>query len=207
MGGCAFGHGAAIAGGICGVPSGSPGFASSRSVMFCHGRHAQGAWVVGLSGMVPSLRAGCAVFRPVAPALRLHDVSCFVMVGMIGAHGLLAFQAWSSNRRAGCAVFRPVLPALRLPEVSCFVMVGMSRAHGRLSFRAWRRHCGRGVRQSVRFPRLCVFGMGSLPSILFRSIPPAAASPAQRNPFSRVSRARAPAPGCARFAPARGLRA
>ena len=148
MGGCASGHGAAIAGGVCGVPSGSPGFASPRCVMLCHGRHDRSAWAVGLSGMARPLRAGCAVFRP-------------------------------------------VLPALRLPEVSCFVMVGIIGAHGRLSFRAWSGHCGQGLRQSVRFPRLCVFGTGSLPSIRFRSIPPAAASPAQRNPFSRVSRARA----------------
>ena len=64
---------------------------------------------------------------------------------------------------------------------------------------------GRGTGVCVRLFRLCVFGMG--PSFRSRFVPPAP-PPARRrrNPFPRVSRACAPAPGRARYAAARFAR-
>ena len=92
------------AGRMCGVPSGSPGFASSRGVMLCHGRHEQGAWAVVLSGMAPSLRAGSAAVRPVSPALRLrHGVPPFHPVSFYSARRRLPGAAEPFFARIACA--------------------------------------------------------------------------------------------------------
>ena len=84
--------------------------------------------------------------------------------------------------------------------MSCFVCVP---AHILRMFWAWRFISG-GARPVFR-PVVPAwrFRHGALLSAPFRSLGPAAGAPVQRNPFPRVSRVRAPAPGRARFAAAR----
>ena len=90
--------------------------------------------------------------------------------------------------------------------MSCSVMVPMRAGHDLQPFRTY----GRPVRQMLRIVRPASpasrLRHGSLLSIHLRPAFPAAGASGKRVPVSRVSRARACVPGCARFAAARYAR-
>ena len=146
-----------------------------RCVMEGHGLYANGAYAVFLSGMKSSFRAGA---RRVS-----SDLASF------GMGPFLSQPFRSSSPAAG-------LPGRRNP-LSARIARLIAPARARPGAGS-----GRGA-VSVRLARLRVFGMGSSFRSRFRSSGPAAGLPGRRNPFPRVSRACALAPGRARYATAR----
>ena len=178
----------------------------SWNVMFCHaGSRPPAAMCHGRSWSVCEWRICCVPFG--------HEVivsgrgaAGFVRLGVL-RHGSLPFAAVSflQPRRRPARTAEPLVRAYR----ACAPAPGRARYAAariaRLIAPARARPgagSGRGA-VSVRLARLRVFGMGSSFRSRFRSSGPAAGLPGRRNPFPRVSRACALAPGRARYATAR----